>query len=74
MEFLGKRASDAIIEDLKTCGVFLDDSNLTLVQLSNGIRRVLGSEGARLIMERIFLHLNEFHNMPLVSKQTNHPL
>jgi hypothetical protein len=60
IEVLGERACRALVEDLQRHGVYLD--NVTLERLAAGLRNVMGDEATDLIMQEVFLRLDEMHS------------
>jgi len=63
IEILGENGERAVIEDLQRTGILLQENDLTLEKLSHGLNLVLGLEAARLVMERVFLNLDEMYTM-----------
>jgi hypothetical protein len=60
---LGERTKQTLIEDLTKSGVFLQDPEITLSKLVNGIKEILGDEAAELVAERLIIKLDKMHSM-----------
>ena len=58
---VGERTKRALIEDLHRQGVFLNDPDLNLPKLANGIREVIGKEATDIIVEQMIITLDELH-------------
>jgi hypothetical protein len=59
---IGDRSKALLIEDLKYQGVYLDDPELDLEKLVNGLREILRNEPAELIIERMLIKLDEIES------------
>ena len=64
IDVLGKRTCRALIEDLQRYRVFLYDQNLSIENLARGLRELVGEKSAQLLLERVYIKLDEMHSQP----------
>ena len=62
IDVLGVGAARALIEDLQRYQVFLYDQNLSLENLARGLNEMVGKETTQLLLERVYIKLDELHS------------
>lgn len=59
LDVLGVQTKQALIEDLERHGIYMNDPNLDLPELEQGLREIMGDEATDLILERLNKKLEE---------------
>lgn len=63
VEVLGLATKESLVEDLKIQGIFLNDPEITLSKIFEGLEGVMGREIAELFAERLLIKLDELYSM-----------